>query len=85
MPFLPEIQFGAYLVYAPQGTTQVSKRSKDICSSVKQDGLGQMGSPPKMVRMIPYLVKRLRGKIEGTPLADFFADQPVLEIGRAHV
>ncbi len=78
MPFLPEIQFGAYLVYSPQGTSQVSKRSKDICSLVKQDGLGQMGSPPKMVRMIPYLVKRLSGKIAGTPLADFFADQPVL-------
>lgn len=78
MPFLPELQFGAYLVYAPQGTSQTSKRSKAICSLVKQDGLGQMGTPPKLVRMIPYLVRRLSGKITGTPLADFFADQPVL-------
>jgi len=78
MPFLPELPFGAYLVYSPQGTSPSSKRSKDICKLVKQDGLGQMGTPPQLVRMIPYLVRRLAGKITGTPLADFFADQPVL-------
>ncbi|MDZ4797739.1 MAG: hypothetical protein SGI92_06225 [Bryobacteraceae bacterium] len=78
MPFLPEVQFGAYLVYSPQGTSQTSKWTKGICSLVKQDGLGQMGAPPKVVRMIPYLVRRLSGKIADTPLTDLFADQPVL-------
>lgn len=78
MPFLSNIRFGAYLVYAPQGTTEMSKRSKSICYSVKQDKFVPVGSPPKLVRIIPYLVKRLARDIQGTPLEDFFADQPVL-------
>lgn len=78
MPSLPEIPFGSFLVYGPQGTSPVSRRSKDICSLVKQDGLGQVGNPPKLVRMIPFLVRRLSGKVPGSVLADWFGDQAVL-------
>jgi hypothetical protein len=78
MPFLPNIRFGAYLVYTPRGATEKSKQSKDLCIAVKEDKFGPVESPPRMVRVIPYLAKRLAGKIKGTPLADFFADRPVL-------
>lgn len=78
MPFWPEIPYGAYLVYGPRGQSPISARARKICWLVKGNGSAPMGSPPKPELVIPYVVRRLSVMLPNSPLADWFADQPML-------
>ena len=76
MPLLSEIRFGALAVYSPRDQAPLSLRSRDLCTAVKQDQYLTTGD--QNVRVIPRMVTRLREKIAGTELLDFFANEPVL-------
>lgn len=76
MSLLPEVEFASFLVYAPQGTTPTSQKSKVICDRVKKDGFIDVRGQPK--RAIPYSVSVLAPRIYGTDMEDWFVRRPVL-------
>lgn len=76
MALLYEVEFSSFLVYSPHGIEKVSKTSKAICLAIKNDGL--INPPEGAQRAIPYFVRRLSERVQGTPLAELFANRPVL-------
>jgi len=75
---LSDIQFGSFLIYSPRGTQEVSKRSKQICTGIKQDKNVTIKSTGVQTSIIAHLIKILREKVAGTPLDGFFTNETIL-------
>jgi hypothetical protein len=76
MPLLSEIEFGSYLIYSPQGTSDVSKRSKNVCITVKEDKFLFIKGKP--VRAIPFLIENFARKIADSDLKSFISEETTL-------
>lgn len=57
---ISELRFGAFLVYSPRGTSELSRKSRDICYSMKNDTSSA----------IAQLVERLAGEYKKTGLSE---------------
>jgi len=71
---LSELRFGSFLVYAPRGTSEVSRRAQQFVRALKEER--PIGAP----RQSPsdYAARRLAEEIAASLLADFFLDEPLL-------
>ena len=65
-PSVSEVAFGAFLAYSPSGQSEISRRSRRICHSIKQDG--PSGDPKR--RMVEFAIARLLEE-EPAQLGDF--------------
>lgn len=76
MPVFPsKLDFGAFLQYAPRGTSTASKTSRDVAYAMKQDGTLPMpqGGARVPVRIIDYTAKRIAEEIQNHPfLTSYF-------------
>lgn len=72
----PEIDYGSFLVYAPKGESENSKRIKAVCLRVKDDGILRVGE--KRLRAIPAFVELLHSELEKTDLRSLFSPAPIL-------
>jgi hypothetical protein len=70
---LSEITFGSFLIYAPRGTNEVSRKAQRFVRALKEERL--IGEPPESPS--DYAARRLVD--EHSPgLENFFADAPLL-------
>ena len=60
-----ELRFGSFLVYSPRGSSIVSRQSRDVCYSMKQDSGGA----------IAKLVERLEMDFAETPLGEMLGPE----------
>ncbi len=71
---LSEIRFGSFLVYAPRGTSEVSRKAQQFVRALKEER--PIGTP----RQSPsdYAAHRLTEEIAASLLRDFFLERPLL-------
>jgi len=67
---LSELEFGAFLAYAPHGTEAESIRSRRVVRELKEDRLLQIGTTA--IRMPDFAVQRLGEELKRTPLEPLF-------------
>jgi len=76
MPAFPsKLPFGAFLAYAPRGSSTASKTSRDVAYAIKQDSTLRFtqGGAPAAVRVIDYAAKRIGEELRNHPfLNDYF-------------
>lgn len=71
---LSEVTFGSFLVYAPRGTSDVSKRARQFVRALKEERpIGSSGELPS-----EFAARRLAEEISRGVLAGFFAAAPLL-------
>lgn len=71
---LSKVTFGSFLVYAPRGTNEVSKRAKQFVRALKEERpIGIGGESPS-----EYAARRIAEEIGKGVLADFFVSTPNL-------
>lgn len=71
---LSEVRFASFLVYAPRGTSEVSRRAQQFVRALKEERL--IGVPPQSPS--DYAARRLADELSVSPLQDFFHDGPLL-------
>jgi len=71
---LSRITFGSFLVYAPRGTSELSRRAKQFVRALKEERL--IGSPPKSPS--EFAAKRLAEERAGGILDEVFGAAPIL-------
>ncbi|HUP60896.1 MAG TPA: hypothetical protein VNA69_10805 [Thermoanaerobaculia bacterium] len=71
---LSEIRFGAFLVYAPRGTKEISRRAQQFVRALKEERL--IGAPPQSPS--DYAARRLADEHPASLFDDLFADSPLL-------
>lgn len=65
---LSEVAFGAYLVYSPHGSSELSQRSKSLCYQIKQDQAG----------IIALVAQRLQADFAASPLTGVLGHDVIL-------
>jgi hypothetical protein len=71
---LSEIRFAAFLVYAPRGTNEISRRAQQFVRALKEER--PIGSPPQSPS--DYAARRLADEHPESLFDDVFADSPLL-------
>jgi len=71
---LSEIRFGAFLVYAPRGTNEISRRAQQFVRALKEER--PIGVPPQSPS--DYAARRLADERPASLFDDLFADSPLL-------
>jgi hypothetical protein len=71
---LSEIRFGSFLVYAPRGTNDVSRRAQQFVRALKEER--PVGSPPQSPS--DYAAHRLADELSDSLLDELFRDDPLL-------
>lgn len=71
---LSEIRFGSFLVYAPRGTNEISRRAQQFVRALKEERL--IGAPPQPPS--DYAARRLAEERPVALFDDLFADSPLL-------
>ncbi len=71
---LSEIRFGSFLVYAPRGTNEVSRRAQQFVRALKEER--PIGAPPQSPS--DYAARRLADEHPSSLFDDLFADSPLL-------
>jgi hypothetical protein len=71
---LSEIRFGSFLVYAPRGTNEVSRRAQQFVRALKEER--PIGAPPQSPS--DYAARRLADEHPAFIFDDLFADSPLL-------
>ena len=75
MPLLSQVSFGSHLVYSPRGVSDISQKSRSICRCVKEDSFLTVHGEPE--RAIPFIVRRLKAKLQASPLQYLLTDNIV--------
>jgi hypothetical protein len=70
---LSELRFGSFLVYAPRGTSDVSRRAKQFVRALKEERL--IGMPPQSPSA--YAALRLADELSVSILETLFRDSPL--------
>jgi hypothetical protein len=70
---LSEIRFGSFLVYAPRGTNEVSRRAQQFVRALKEERL--IGAPPQSPS--DYAARRLAEEQPASLFDDLFAESPL--------
>lgn len=71
---LSEIRFGSFLVYAPRGTNEISRRAQQFVRALKEERL--IGVPPQSPSA--YAARRLAEEHPASLFDDLFSDSPLL-------
>jgi phosphoribosylpyrophosphate synthetase len=71
---LSEIRFGSFLVYAPRGTNEISRRAQQFVRALKEERL--IGVPPQSPSN--YAARRLAEEHPASLFDLLFADSPLL-------
>ena len=71
---LSEIRFGSFLVYAPRGTNEISRRAQQFVRALKEERL--IGAPPQSPS--DYAARRLSEEHPASLFEDLFSDSPLL-------
>jgi phosphoribosylpyrophosphate synthetase len=71
---LSKITFGSFLVYAPRGTSELSRRAKQFVRALKEERL--IGVPPQSPS--EYAARRLADERRHSILDEFFGSNPLL-------
>jgi hypothetical protein len=71
---LSEVRFGSFLVYAPRGTNEISRRAQQFVRALKEER--PIGAPPQSPS--DYAARRLAEERPGSLFGDLFADSPLL-------
>lgn len=71
---LSEIRFGSFLVYAPRGTNEISRRAQQFVRALKEERL--IGAPPQSPS--DYAARRLTEEHPAPLFDDLFTDAPLL-------
>src|SRR4051812_29242564 len=71
---LSEIRYGAFLVYAPRGTSDVSRRAQQFVRALKEER--PIGVPAQSPAN--YAARRLADELSVSVLKSFFVDSPLL-------
>jgi phosphoribosylpyrophosphate synthetase len=71
---LSEIRFGSFLVYAPRGTNEISRRAQQFVRALKEER--PIGAPPQSPS--EYAARRLSEEHPASLFDDLFADSPLL-------
>lgn len=71
---LSEIRFGSFLVYAPRGTNEISRRAQQFVRALKEER--PIGTPPQSPS--DYAASRLAVEHPASLFEDLFADLPLL-------
>lgn len=71
---LSELRFGSFLVYAPRGTNEVSRRAQQFVRALKEERL--IGAPPQPPS--DYAARRLAEERPASLFDALFADSPLL-------
>lgn len=71
---LSELRFGSFLVYAPRGTNEISRKAQQFVRALKEERL--IGSPPQSPS--DYAARRLAEEHPESLFDDLFADPPLL-------
>jgi phosphoribosylpyrophosphate synthetase len=71
---LSELRFASFLVYAPRGASEVSRRAQQFVRALKEERpIGALRQSPS-----DYAARRLAEEIGASLLGDFFLDEPLL-------
>ena len=77
-----ELEFGSFLQYAPHGTTNISKRSKDLCYAIKNDSQVSVRSPDGNISSVPAIQKAVerieQNRLSRQLLGSFFGPDRIL-------
>jgi hypothetical protein len=75
LPLLSRIEFGSFLIYAPRGTSNISRQAKTVTYGLKNDKIepGTAGLP-----MSQYAARRLRQELPGSCIAPLFTRDVLL-------
>lgn len=71
---LSELRFGSFLVYAPRGTNEISRRAQQFVRALKEERL--IGAPPQSPS--EYAARRLAEEHPAWLFDALFADSPLL-------
>lgn len=71
---LSELRFGSFLVYAPRGTTEISRRAQQFVRALKEERF--IGAPPQLPS--DYAARRLTEERPASLFDGLFADSPLL-------
>lgn len=71
---LSEIRFGSFLVYAPRGTNEISRRAQQFVRALKEERL--IGAPPQSPS--DYAARRLAEEHPASLFDELFAGSPLL-------
>lgn len=71
---LSEIRFGSFLVYAPRGTNEISRRAQQFVRALKEERL--IGVPPQSPS--DYAARRLVEEHPASLFDELFVDSPLL-------
>jgi phosphoribosylpyrophosphate synthetase len=69
-----EIRFGSFLVYAPRGTNEISRRAQQFVRALKEER--PIGVPPQSPSL--YAARRLADEHPASLFDELFADSPLL-------
>jgi hypothetical protein len=71
---LSEVRFGSFLVYAPRGTSEVSRRAQQFVRALKEERpIGVRPQSPS-----DYAARRLADELSASPLRGLFLGDPLL-------
>jgi hypothetical protein len=71
---LSQLEFGALLTYAPHGSSEEAKRSKDVTYLLKKDGF--IGEPRILIS--EWVAKIIQEKMTELPFTSFFWSNTIL-------
>lgn len=71
---LSEIRFGSFLIYAPRGTNEVSRRAQQFVRALKEER--PIGAPPQSPS--DYAARRFADEHPASLFDELFADSPLL-------
>ncbi|HYC91259.1 MAG TPA: phosphoribosyltransferase [Thermoanaerobaculia bacterium] len=71
---LSEVRFGSFLVYAPRGTNEISRRAQQFVRALKEER--PIGAPPQSPS--DYAARRLADEHPASLFDALFADSPLL-------
>ena len=71
---LSQLEFGALLTYAPHGSSEEAKRSKDVTYLLKKDGF--IGEPRILIS--EWIAKIIQEKMTELPFTSFFGSNTIL-------
>lgn len=71
---LSDLRFGSFLIYAPRGTNETSRKAQQFVRALKEERL--IGSPPQSPS--DYAARRLAEEHPASLFDELFADSPLL-------